>query len=362
VSAHRRSIEERLIDQSHPSGSAEGIAATHLRSVASRRPPGPVALARVRARLESSTAEPIPSRLRWKTIAALVALSAGIGGVTGAAVSVVIPILRRPRQAPVGTVSAPIESRVRGRQRRQRQTLDESETVASPTTSAEGPAANLFAAEPMPAPAPVSGVASGTPSPWIERARVSKKLALVEPPPAPAVPISAGTQPAAAIAQEARLLGRALQSLHRDHDPRAALVALDDHAARFSGSPLGPEADIIRVDALLALDRRQSALAVLDRLEMPDTTRGRELVVVRAELRVGAKRYAEAITDFTRALANADGDALSERALHGRIACYLATGNEALARADLENYLIRFREGRFAPGVRRSLGEIDRRP
>jgi hypothetical protein len=158
------------------------------------------------------------------------------------------------------------------------------------------------------------------------------------------------------------VLGRALQSLHRDHDPRAALVALDDHTARFPESVLGPEADIIRVDALLALDRRQSALAVLDRLEIPETTRGRELVVVRAELRVGAKRYAEAIADFTRTLANADADALAERALHGRIACYLATGNEALARADLQNYLIRFREGRFAPDVRRTLGEIDPRP
>lgn len=361
MSAHRRSIEERLIDQSHPSGSAEETAATHLRSVTSRRPLGLVALARVRARLDASTTEPIPSRLRWKTIAALVALSAGIGGVTGAAVSVVIPILKRPRAAPVPPVSAPVDSRVRGRQRRQRSTANESQTVASPATSAEGPDTR-GAPEPMPAPAPVSGVSSDTPPPWIQRARVSKKLALVEQAIAPAIPVLTRTQPAAAIAQEALVLGRALQSLHRDHDPRAALVALDDHTARFPESVLGPEADIMRVDALLALDRRQSALAVLDRLEIPETTRGRELVVVRAELRVGAKRYAEAIADFTRTLANADADALAERALHGRIACYLATGNEALARADLQNYLIRFREGRFAPDVRRTLGEIDPRP
>ena len=106
----------------------------------------------------------------------------------------------------------------------------------------------------------------------------------------------------------------------------------------------------------------QSALAILDRLDIPDTTRGRELVVVRAELRVGAKRYAEAIADFTRALADVGADALAERALHGRIACDLATGKEALARADLQDYLIRFREGRFASEVRRRLGDIDRRP
>ncbi|HMC95672.1 MAG TPA: hypothetical protein VKO16_12965 [Polyangia bacterium] len=213
-----------------------------------------------------------------------------------------------------------------------------------------------------PSPAAATGPATGTPWPGIEPARVSRKLARVESPARPAIPISAGTQPAPEIAQEARLLGRALQSLHHDHDPRAALAALDDHAARFPGSVFGPEADITRVDALLALDRRQSALVVLDRLEIPDTTRGRELVVVRAELRVGAKRYAEAIADFTRTLAGAGDDALSERALHGRIACYLATGNEALARADLRDYLTRFPAGRFAPGVRRSLGEIDGRP
>jgi hypothetical protein len=368
-------LEDRLVGQAHPPGSAEEIAATYLRSAAGHRPPGPVALARVGARLDASTAEPTASRLRWKTILVLVTLSAGVGGATGAAVWVAMPILKRTRPVPVSPAAAPLESRVRVRRARQRPTLDEPETVASVTPPLEAPGP-MLGPEPMPVPAAAAsttGAVSGPPSPavvtgpatgphWpgIEPARVSKKLARVESPARPAIPISAGTQPAPEIAQEARLLGRALQSLHHDHDPRAALAALDDHAARFPSSVFGPEADITRVDALLALDRRQSALVVLDRLQIPDTTRGRELVVVRAELRVGAKRYAEAIADFTRTLAG--GDALSERALHGRIACYLATGKEALARADLRDYLTRFPSGRFAPGVRRSLGEIDRRP
>jgi hypothetical protein len=313
-----------------------------------------VALARAGARLDASTAEPTASRLRWKTILVLVTLSAGVGGATGAAVWVAMPILKRTRPVPVSPAAAPLETRIRVRRARQRPTLDESMPVpaaASSTGVVSGP----------PSPAAVTGLATGTPWPAIEPARASKKLALVEPPARRSIPSSAGTQPAPEIAQEARLLGRALQSLHRDHDPRAALAVLDDHAARFPSSVLGPEADITRVDALLALDRRPSALAVLDRLEIPATTRGRELAVVRAELRVSAKRYAEAIADFTRTLADAGDDALSERALHGRIACYLATGGEASARADLRDYLTRFPAGRFAPGVRRSLADIEGR-
>jgi hypothetical protein len=379
VSTNRPPIEDRLVDrligQAHPPGSAEEIAATYLSSAARHRLPGPVALARVGARLDASTAEPTASRLRWKTILVLVTLSAGVGGATGAAVWVAMPILKRTRTVPVPPAAAVLEPHVRVRRPRQRPTLGEPETVVASETPPLGDSGPMLGPEPMPVPAAASttgtvsgppspaeatGPATGTPWPGIERARVSKKLALVEPPARTAIQISAGTQPAPEIAQEARLLGRALQSLHHDHDPRAALAALDDHAARFPSGVFGPEADITRVDALLALDRRQSALVVLDRLEIPDTTRGRELVVVRAELRVGARRYAEAIADFTRTLAG--GDALSERALHGRIACYLATGNETLARADLRDYLTRFPAGRFAPGVRRSLGEIDGRP
>jgi hypothetical protein len=372
VTTNRPPNEDRLVGQAHPPGSEEEIAATYLRSAASHRPPGPVALARVQARLDASTAEPTALRLRWKTILVLVTLSAGVGGATAAAVWVAMPTLKRPRPVPVGPAAPPLESRVRVRRSRQRPTLDEPESVALVTPPLEdlGP---VFGPEPMPLPAAAAApvVVSGPLSPagptgglrpGIDSPPVSKKLALVERPARPAAPISAGIEPAPAIAREARLLGRALQSLHRDHDPRAALAALDDHAARFPSSMLGPEADITRVEALLALDRRQSALAVLDRLELPATTRGRELVVVRAELRVSAKRYGEAIADFTRTLAGAGDDALSERALHGRIACYLATGDEVSARADLRDYLTRFPAGRFAPGVRRSLGDIEGRP
>lgn len=408
MSTNRSPIEERLIGQPHPPGSAEEVAAMRLLSAANQKPPGPVALARVQTRLGLSTA-PTTTRLRWKTILAVVAISAGVGGATGAAMWVAMPILKGTRSMPATAVSAAqVEPRARvrkgGRLRPPRPgelsptgSPDELAATAAPLPpEAPGP---TFGPEPMPAPeavtapvpplvaarvsrpvaAPVAAVVpgpssvsrslSGSSASLLERpipspsAHGAKRLALVEPPAALVTSLSDGTQPTPAIAQEAQLLGLALQRLRQDHDPRGALAALDAHAARFPATALGPEADITRVDALLALDRRQPALAVLDRLSLPATTRGRELAVVRAELRAGAKRYAEAIADFTRTLADGGQDTLSERALHGRIACDLATGDEARARADLRDYLARFPTGRFAPGVRRTLGEIEgRRP
>jgi tetratricopeptide (TPR) repeat protein len=217
----------------------------------------------------------------------------------------------------------------------------------------------MLGPEPPPSSASPIQVASGSSRPPRAPAR---KVALVGPSDAPTISTSVAAPPPADIARQARLLGKALQSLRQDHDARAALAALDEHAAQFPDGALAPEADITRVDALLALDRRQAALGILDRMVVPATTRGRELVLVRAELRVGARRYAEAVQDFTRALAaGPSDDALSERAWHGRIACYLATGDRTRAQADLREYLNHFPDGRFAPEIRRALDEIERR-
>jgi hypothetical protein len=367
VSTNRSPIEERLLNQSHPPGSALDIAATHLRSAANQRPPGPPALARVRARLSASRAWSHPRRLRWKTALALVAISAGIGGATGATIWVALPILKRARPTPAAVVPAHLEPRSRPRRGRLRSPAAPAEDTAQVSPMAlpgaepiVEPVFPIIGPEPAPAPAPVSGATSTLPA-VPAPARPARRVAMLEPRRLPAGASPTGTQPTAAIAQDARLLATALRSLRHDHDPRAALAALDVHARRFPDSALRPEADITRVDALLALDRRQSALAVLDGLAIPATTRGRELTIVRGELRVGAKRYAEAVTDFTRTLADGVWDTLSERALHGRIACYLATGNQVGARADLRDYLSRFPAGRFAPGIRRTLGDIDGR-
>jgi hypothetical protein len=186
-----------------------------------------------------------------------------------------------------------------------------------------------------------------SPTPLTSRGRAAPSWLEATPPPLPG------------IAQEARLLGLALRSLRRDHDPRAALAALDEHTLRFPNSALTLEADVTRVDALLALDRRPAALAVLERMRVPATARGMELTLLRAELRAGAKRCAEATADFTRLLEANPAGAVAERALYGRAACQLASGNQTLARADLRAYLARFPNGRFATAVRHAWRDLE---
>src|SRR5262249_24637204 len=118
-----------------------------------------------------------------------------------------------------------------------------------------------------------------------------------------------------ALAAEARLLGAAVRSLRQDHDASAALARLDEYRARFPHGTLRPEAELVRVDALLALGRRGPALALLDTLDLSGTVRARELRVLRGELRSGAGRCADAALDF--AVVFEGGDALEERARNG---------------------------------------------
>ncbi|HVU49406.1 MAG TPA: hypothetical protein VHL80_01905, partial [Polyangia bacterium] len=83
-----------------------------------------------------------------------------------------------------------------------------------------------------------------------------------------------------------------------------------------------------------------------------------ELRVIRGELAARASCSA-AVADFDRALAASPPPALAERALHGRAACLVRLGEPAAARRDLEEYLRRFPEGRFAAEARRGLAGQD---
>ncbi len=117
---------------------------------------------------------------------------------------------------------------------------------------------------------------------------------------------------------------------------------------------LEPEATLLRVDALMALGKRELALSVLDRLSLDDRPRGQELQLLRGELRAESARCSEAIHDFTVALGGARGP-LEERALYGRATCRDRTGDTEGGRADLETYLRRFPHGKFADSIRRQL-------
>jgi len=175
------------------------------------------------------------------------------------------------------------------------------------------------------------------------------------PAPAPAPPASAASSPLdEALGREAELMSRALAALRTGRDPARALLLLDEHAEQFPGGAFRAEADLGRLDALLALGRKAEALAVLERLAVDRLGRGAELRVLRAELRAPSEP-ARALNDFDRALASGLSGSLEERALFGRAGVSLRLGDRATARADLERYLERYPNGRFATEARRQL-------
>jgi hypothetical protein len=155
------------------------------------------------------------------------------------------------------------------------------------------------------------------------------------------------------VSEEARQLADAIRRLRTDHDPRSALALLDEisHA-----TPFAEEVALVRIEALLALGNRNAALSALDALPLPEVPRGAELLVLRGDLRGEASRWAEAINDYSRGITSAQPE-LVERSLFRRAHCRMATGDKALAVADLQDYLRRFPQGAFADEARRLLAQ-----
>ena len=198
-------------------------------------------------------------------------------------------------------------------------------------------------------------VPEAPPQPLVHHGRppVPAPLPEAEPTPQPEPPAVIETpRPESALMTESRLLSVAIAKLPKD--PAAALVALDDYTTRFPQGQLSTEAQVMRVDALLALRRRDGALHSLDAMTLAGLPRGRELTLLRAELRSEAGRCREALADFGTAIVEA-ADALDERALYGRALCRAKLGNVQGSRADLQQYVVRFPDGRFAADVRRAL-------
>jgi pentatricopeptide repeat protein len=156
------------------------------------------------------------------------------------------------------------------------------------------------------------------------------------------------------LADESRLFAEILEARDRDPSGRSTLALLDEHARRFPDGVFVVEARAARIDALVRGGRSQAALSLLDRMRLEGGAQATELLILRGELRFEAHRRREAIEDFDRALADAEGS-LEERAHYGRAVSLAALGDSSAARAELERYVERFPGGRFAVAARSAL-------
>jgi hypothetical protein len=147
------------------------------------------------------------------------------------------------------------------------------------------------------------------------------------------------------------------------HDPRAALSTIGQYDRLFAHGALESEAASIRVEAVIQLDDRRTALVLLDGMRAFPDPLGMDLLLVRAELRASHERWRDALLDFTQVL-DSQGPSManraSERALYGRAVCLGRLGQDARARVDLVAYQRRFPTGRFASEVIRLLDEPGR--
>lgn len=162
---------------------------------------------------------------------------------------------------------------------------------------------------------------------------------------------------AKALAAETEVMERVLLKLRKERDPRGALALLDQSQALFTHGSLGLEAQVARIDALLALSRNAEALALLERVPFAQVGRGGELRLVRAELRA-ASDCGRALADFDVLVKQPLSAPLAERALYGRAACELGVGDREQGKRDLNQYLARFPHGRFAADVAARLDRL----
>jgi hypothetical protein len=355
-----------------------------LRQVPDPEPLPDARLDRVAGALATGLARPRPRVRPWGVRGVVAALVLGTGGAVFARhqLARLWTAVTRP---PTVEVAAPPEPRV-ARRPVARRAAAPVEPVPEPIATAPAEAATVVVPPPAPAPteAPVAAPVvapprvvrlavaprpRATPSPAVVApgpaetvpvpapvARVSEEALPPAPLPPPVVaplPVPAAPQPKPGLGEEARLVRQALEHLRQQHDPAAALASLDEHDARFAHGVLRADADLLRVEALLALDRDAQALDLLERLDLSTSPRGDELQVTRGELRA-PNDCAAASVDFDAVLARSTPAPLAERALRGRAVCALRRKEEG-APALLRAYLQRFPTGRFAPEAHQRL-------
>ena len=270
-----------------------------------------------------------------------------LGGVVGA---VVPPFWARKEPVVVGPTPAVAPT---GRRQKPRPATVFPATPALPEIGADESASvaqepRPVADEPKPAAAPA-------------KHRTAVRVAIVKeptPPPAPApemAPQPAEPAQPSRIAIEQALLAQAMKTLRDGHDARTSLALLAQHAEQFPDGALASEATMLRIEALLALGLKDEALSALDKVPLASLPNRDQQRVVRGELRAAKGRWREAEQDFDEALrdrnlpvTSARARTIQERALWGRASARSRLGDQHGARADLDLYLRRFPDGRFA--------------
>jgi hypothetical protein len=343
-----------------PGASDEALAGSLLRSAAAVRPFGAKEMAEVSARLRSREHfRPRPLAFQLAVALALILF----GSALSAGVSHVLHKSAAPTAQPAPLATAPEGSRTTIPRPHRR-------PISSPSPAAPAlPEPKQALTIPPPA-----LEAEAAPVPSVDRPRPVRRVAMRElkltkqatDPPAPAqlnpAPAPLPQPGVSALAKESRLLARAIAELRQDGNAKQSLATLDQHDREFgSGSPLSPEANAARIEAMLRLGRHTQALALLDAMALATTGPQREMLVARAELRFDQGRRGAALLDFDRLLTGAvKPDAVTERARFGRATCRAQLGDVQGAQSDLAAYLASFPEGRFAARARQELDRNDR--
>jgi hypothetical protein len=162
------------------------------------------------------------------------------------------------------------------------------------------------------APAPASHQLAWADRPIVARpAEPARPAAEVRPAQATPAPSSQGGP--------IKQLSAAVHALRAEHSPEAALGILDRNAGELDKSSVAHEALLLRVEAMLKLERRGEVLKLLDAAPLAGVAASRTLLLTRGELRAEAGRCAEAIADFDLVLVQTQGH--NKRALAGRAKC-----------------------------------------
>lgn len=297
------------------------------------KPLGPEALARIKvqvlAQRPSRVGRGMPLGLRFAMLTLV--LLASVATASGTMILWRRHVAASATPSPVLRPSAPTSARPRLR------AIAPEETPAAPPPAVTAPVL-------APAPTQAAAIPANVSHP--------RRTAMV----APARSRVAGDR-APGLTTEAQLLARAVSQLRQAHDPVGALALLDQHARAFPHGILESEALSARLEAVIQMDDRKTALRLLDGRGAFAGRLGGQQLLTRAELRTSAGRYAEGLADFDRLLSSQGMTAPAEleRGLYGRAVCLGHLGENDRARADMIDYQRRFPRGKHRAEVARLL-------